>query len=121
MLAALSAEGHAPGISGEPAVLFCRLTKDHGALAGREGMDIAFHTCRIDEKVPAGAPKKEEAVGMGDQAPAGAALKCLGSISTGSLSRVMVHDDTSRCTVRSTRCKVDDQSIVDMIFLNPAP
>jgi hypothetical protein len=71
-------------------VLLRWLSEDNGPLAGRESLEIAFHTCGIDEKVPAGARKGEEAVGMGDQAAAGAALKRLGSISACSIVRVMI-------------------------------
>ena len=60
-------------------------------MARRKGVKITFHSCRIDEKVPAGPPKNEEAVGMGDQAAASAALKRLGSVPPGSVGRVMIH------------------------------
>jgi hypothetical protein len=99
MLAALPTESHAPGIPRKPTVLFCWLSKKNGTLTGREGLEIAFHTCRIDEKMPAGAPKREEAVGMGDQTAAGAALKCLGSVPPGSGGRVVIHDYKSWFTV----------------------
>jgi hypothetical protein len=99
MLAALSAEGHAPRISRKPAVLFCWLSKKNGTLTGREGLEIAFHASRIDEKVPAGAPKREKAVGMSDQAAAGAALKCLGSVSACSIARVVVHQKSFESAV----------------------
>ena len=99
MLAALPTESHAPGIPRKPTVLFCWLSKENGTLTGREGLEIAFHACRIDEKVPAGAPKREKAVGMSDQAAAGAALKCLGSVSACSIGRVVVHDYKSWFTV----------------------
>ena len=72
-------------------MLFGRLSEGNGALAGREGVKIAFHSCRINEKVPAGTSKREEAVGMRDQAATGAALKRLRSIPPNSLRGMMIH------------------------------
>src|SRR5512137_2076276 len=106
MLAALPTESHAPGISRKPTVLFCWLSKDNGTLAGREGLEIAFHACRIDEKVPTGAPKREKAGGRGDQAAAGATLKCLGSVSACSIGRVVVHTRIPRLKVQGAGCTV---------------
>jgi hypothetical protein len=104
MLAALPAESHAPRVSRKPAVLFCRLSKDDGTLAGGESLEIAFHPCRINEKVPARAAEREEAVGMGDQAAACAALKCLGPVSACFLGRVMVHKRRSWLKVHGAGC-----------------
>jgi hypothetical protein len=118
MLAALPTESHAPGIPRKPTVLFCWLSKENGALTGHEGLKIAFHACRIDETVPAGAPKREEAVGMGDQAAAGAALKCLGSVSACSIARMMVHTRIPRLKVQGAHS--DIQNSVDRIGHPPA-
>ena len=91
MLATLFAERHAPCISRKPAVLFSWLSESNCSLAGPEGVEITFHAYRIDKEVPAGAPKREQAVGMRDQAATGAALKRLRTIAPCSISRVMVH------------------------------
>jgi hypothetical protein len=72
-------------------VLFGGLSEGYRALAGREGVKIAFHSCRVNEKVPVGASKREEAVGMGDQAATGAALKWLGSIPSSPIGPMKIH------------------------------
>ncbi|OGP66004.1 MAG: hypothetical protein A2170_16965 [Deltaproteobacteria bacterium RBG_13_53_10] len=72
-------------------MLFGRFSERYRALAGREGVNIAFHSCRVNEKVPVGASKREEAVGMGDQAATGGALKCLGSIPPSPIGPMMIH------------------------------
>jgi len=91
VLATLPTKGHAPGVSRKPAVLFGRLSESNRALAGPEGLKIAFQSCRINEKVPAGPSKREEAVGMRDQSATGVALKRLGSIPPGSIHGMMIH------------------------------
>jgi len=118
MLAALPTESHAPGIPRKPTVLFCWLSKENGTLTGREGLEIAFHARRIDEKVPAGAPKREKAVGMSDQTAAGAALKCLSPISACSIGRVVVHTRIPRLKVQGARS--DIQNSLDRIGHPPA-
>jgi hypothetical protein len=62
-------------------------------------LEIAFHACRIDEKVPAGAPHREETVGMSDQSAAGAALKRLGSIASCSVGCVVDHQESFESVV----------------------
>jgi len=91
VLATLSAKGHAPGISRKPGVLFGGFSEGDRTLAGREGLKIAFQSCRINEKVPAGTSKREHAVGMRDQSATGVALKRLGSIPPGSIHGMMIH------------------------------
>jgi hypothetical protein len=85
-------------------VFLGRLSKGKSTLARGKSMEITLYSHRIDEKMPVGASQEEKAIGMSDQAAAGAALIRFGSIPPCSVSRVMIHERTSWLKVHGARC-----------------
>jgi hypothetical protein len=84
MLAAVTTEGQSPAVARKPSVGLRSSSMSNRTQAVRKGVEVAFDSSRIDEKMSIGSIDAYKSVRMSDHAPTSSTLVGLGAIATNS-------------------------------------